>query len=179
MPDLPLPIVGTNVVVRKLYKKDLRKLYELEVDKEVKRYVGGPIIRPRQEWIEGMRRLFENPEAILPLTIFNKATGDFVGRATLYPKDEERQRWEMQIVIAKRYWGQRLGREVSKLLIDVAFHDLRASSIIAIVDPNNTASRGLVDALGFRQVGTKQSDRWDNGHLVYQREREPACEPPG
>jgi ribosomal-protein-alanine N-acetyltransferase len=147
-------------------------LYALDVDEEVKRYVGGPLTRPREEWMEGMRRLIANPEAAaLPLVVISKATRGFAGRASLSPKDGERKCWEIQVLIARKYWGERLGREVVTLLMGVAFDDRKASSVIAVVDPNNTASRALVDALGFRYVSTMQSGRWDNGHLVFQRER--------
>jgi RimJ/RimL family protein N-acetyltransferase len=168
---VPLPIVGTKVMIRKLLKKDLGSLYTLEADKDVKRYVGGPVTKPREEWVEEMRRKFARPLAILPLTVISKSTGRFAGRATLVP-DAWKTCWEIQVLIAKMYWGQRLGREVTALLMSVAFHHLKASSIIGIVDPNNKASRELADTLGFRHIETKQS-----GHLVYQRERDAAREP--
>jgi RimJ/RimL family protein N-acetyltransferase len=157
------------VVIRKLYKKDLGLLYDLEADTDVKRYVGGPVTKPRQEWVAEMRRDFPHP---LTLTVISKSTGCFDGRAALSPTDGWKTSWEIRVLIAKIYWGQRLGREVTELLMSVAFHHLKASSIIAIVDPDNKWSRALVDALGFRCVRTKQSGRWDNGHLVYERERE-------
>jgi RimJ/RimL family protein N-acetyltransferase len=172
MPDFLLPIEGEKVLIRKSYKKDLELLYALDVDEDVKRYVGGPVTRPRQEWIEGMQRLFaQPPTAALPLVVISKATGGFAGRASLSPKDTTGQYWEIQVLIARKYWGQRLGREVVILLMGVAFDACKASTVIAVVDPNNTASRALVDALGFRYVETKQSGRWDNGHLVFHRER--------
>jgi hypothetical protein len=42
MIDALLPIVGTKVLIRKLNEKDLESLYALEIDDDVKRYVGGP-----------------------------------------------------------------------------------------------------------------------------------------
>jgi RimJ/RimL family protein N-acetyltransferase len=44
------------------------------------------------------------------------------------------------VLVAKKYWGQRLGREVTELLMGVAFRDLEAFSVAAIVDPSNEAS---------------------------------------
>jgi hypothetical protein len=41
MIDLPLQIVGTKVLIRNLKTEDLQPLYELEIDEDVKRYVGG------------------------------------------------------------------------------------------------------------------------------------------
>ncbi len=52
----------------------------------------------------------------------------------------------------------------------VAFDDLEAFSVAAIVDPSNEASLTLVKDLGFTRVSTKQTDRWDNGHYMFERE---------
>jgi [ribosomal protein S5]-alanine N-acetyltransferase len=174
MIDSLLPITGTRVLIRKLNNEDLNQLYELESDQHVKHYVGGPVTRSRQEWIEGMAGLCSSPYAALPLVITCKATGNFAGRASLSLaslslKDKKEQCWEIQVLIAKKYWGQRLGREVTELLMGVAFHDLEARSVAAIVDPSNEASLALVKDLGFTHVSIKKSDRWDNGHYVFER----------
>jgi hypothetical protein len=75
---LPTPIVGEKVTIRSLSEGDLDRLYALEIDEDVKRYVGGTVKGPREEWIAGMRR---NLDLLLCVTV--KATGDFAGRASL------------------------------------------------------------------------------------------------
>jgi RimJ/RimL family protein N-acetyltransferase len=176
MRNLPLPIVGKKITIRRLYLRDLRPLYKLEADEEVKRYVGGAITTRQQEWIDGMRRRLSDPESILPLAVLRKDSLTFAGRATLFPKDGERRCWELQVLIAKMYWGQRLGRDVAEHLIDVVFSHPGAACLIATVHPENTASRALVDSFGFKQVETKRTAGWDYGHLVFQlsADRDPA-----
>jgi [ribosomal protein S5]-alanine N-acetyltransferase len=167
MIDSLLPIMGTRVLIRKLDNEDLNQLYELESDQHVKHYGGGPVTRSRQEWIEGMAGLCSSPYAALPLVITCKATGNFAGRASLSLLDK--RCWEIQVLVAKKYWGQRLGLEVTELLMGAAFDTLEASSVIAIVHPQNKASLALVEKLGFTSFGTKQSHGWDNGHCVFVR----------
>jgi RimJ/RimL family protein N-acetyltransferase len=137
MIDSLLPIMGTRVLIRKLNKEDLKPLYELEIDKDVKRYVGGPVTKSQQESIEGKTELCSRQIAVLPLIITCKATGDFAGRASLSPQSMEEGCWEIQVLIAKKYWGHHFGREVTELLMGIAFGDLRASSVLAIVDPKS------------------------------------------
>lgn len=158
MIDLPLPIVGTKVLIRNLDPEDPQSLYELEIDEDVKRYVGGPLTTSRQDWIERTKR----PDAVLPLIVTWKTTGDIVGRASLSRVAPFSQSWKIQALIVKKYWGQRLNREVTELLMRVIFDDLEACSVIAIVLPQNEASLALVEKLGFTRVGTKRSDGWDN-----------------
>jgi [ribosomal protein S5]-alanine N-acetyltransferase len=168
---IKLPLTGEKVIIRKLYKKDVEELYTLESDKEVKRYVGGPVAKPREEWVEGMRQLIGNRQAVLPFSIIHQGTNEFAGRTSLILKDFDAKCWEIQILIAKKYWGDRLGREVCKLLMTAAYDSLGAHSIMAVIDPNNAASRALVEAFGFINVGTNpRSERWNDGHYVYKHE---------
>ena len=83
-------------------------------------------------------------------------------------------RTKYKIIIAQAFWGQHLGREATQLLIDVAYRELEASLLIAIVHPENEASLRLVKFLDFAHVGTRQSHRWDNGHQIFER-KSPRC----
>jgi ribosomal-protein-alanine N-acetyltransferase len=170
MADFKLPLEGERVIVRKLYKRDIEALFDLDSDGEVKRYVGGPVTKPRQEWIDGMRQLVGRRNAVVPLCVADKKTNEFIGRTSLTIKDMDEQCWEIQVLMGKKYWGKRLGREVCQLLMTAANGILGARSVIAVIDPRNAASRALVDAFGFVQVGTNRSGRWDDGHLVYRHQ---------
>jgi [ribosomal protein S5]-alanine N-acetyltransferase len=175
MNKIIFPMTGPHIEVRKLRKHDIPKLYDLETDPDVKRYVGGVVKRPKEEWVTGMRLRMQRPSDVLPFAIIDKAAGDFVGRATISPKDCDGS-WEIQILIAKRYWGKRLGREVCELLMTALYRDLGAQSIVAVVHPDNKASRALVEASEFVRIGVNQTDRWDtdrwdNGHMIYRHEQ--------
>ncbi|MDE2162487.1 MAG: GNAT family N-acetyltransferase [Alphaproteobacteria bacterium] len=171
MIDISLPILGTNILIRELKAGDLEALYDLEVEPCVKCYLGGPVKKSRSEWIESMTRGLSNPMFVLPFIVATKDTAEFVGRAHLTKTDNDHPYPEMQVVIAKRHWGKRLGREVAALLIDAAFGELRTASVIAVVHPDNKASLDLLENLGFVQVGTNQSGGWDNGNLIFRRDR--------
>jgi len=168
MIDISLPIIGKAIVIREMRDEDIELLYDLETDNEVKRYVGGGTLsRPKQDWIERMRQLRVTHDALLPLIVTCKATGKFVGRAALGHYDDIR-RFEIQLIIAKQYWGKRLGKEAVELLMGVAFNNLNALSVVSVVHPENNPSLKLVRELGFTLIGTKESDGWDKGHYIYE-----------
>jgi RimJ/RimL family protein N-acetyltransferase len=145
-----LPIEGQKILIGALEEADLEDLYNLEIDKDVKRYVGGPTAHSKPEWIEEMRKHINNSQAyVLPLIVRYKATGEFAGRAGLSLKDREERCREIQVLIAKKYWGQRLGKEAAELLIDVAFGAFEASAVVAMIHPDNKASLNLFEELGF------------------------------
>ncbi|MGO9545233.1 MAG: hypothetical protein ACLPPF_10605 [Rhodomicrobium sp.] len=65
-----LPIEGQKILIGALEEADLENLYDLEIDKDVKRYVGGPTFHSKPEWIEGMRRCIDNGQGnVLPLIV--------------------------------------------------------------------------------------------------------------
>jgi RimJ/RimL family protein N-acetyltransferase len=139
--------------------------YALETDPKVKRYLGGPVTRPRDEWIAGMRGNLDQSVAVIV-----KATQCFAGTASLTRPGLPLHESELRVLIARQYWGQRLGHEVSGLLIEVAFGPFAACSILAVVHPDNKASLDLCEQFGFLYVGKRLYGpgitRWDNGYCI-------------
>ena len=167
--DLQLPIVGAWLTIRAGTEQDLEDWYLLETDPDVKRYVGGPATRPRDEWLSGMRGWIQRREMLHAVVAVN-ASGAFAGRALLSRNDPNSNERELQVLIAKTHWGEGFGREASELLIRAGFKR-GAPAISAVVHPENAASLALVQTLGFKSAGKKSSDRWDNGHLIFRLER--------
>jgi RimJ/RimL family protein N-acetyltransferase len=167
--DLGLPIVGARLTIRAATEQDLEDWYVLETDPDVKRYVGGQVTRSRDEWLAGMRGWIQRREMLHAVVAVN-SSGAFAGRALLSRNDPNSKERELQVLIAKAYWGERFGREASELLIRAGFKR-RFPAILAVVHPENAASLALVGALGFRNAGRKSSAEWDNGHLIFRLER--------
>jgi RimJ/RimL family protein N-acetyltransferase len=162
---LRLPIVGQRLTIRTPLQGDLEAWYQLEVDPDVKRYVGGPVTRPRNEWIAGMRKQLQSWTGQLAVEV--RSSRAFAGRARL-----DTLHWELQVLIGRTFWGKGFGREVAELLIRDAFDYMHAPAIFAVVHPDNTASRNLIAALGFESAGIKTSDAWDDRHLIFTLQRQ-------
>ncbi len=167
---LSLPKIGSSVIVRCLHAEDLSEMYRIESDPEVKRYLNGPTLVPREEWI---RRVQSNLLRCQTLAVLAKHTGQFAGRAAFNCYldsdylDAELTR-EIEVVISKEYRGRHFGREVCKILIAAAFDELGAEQVIGIVHPQNENSLKLLRIFGFEQMGVipKPSPR-QQGHLRF------------
>jgi RimJ/RimL family protein N-acetyltransferase len=172
MVDFPLPIFGDQVIIRRLCEANLLDLYALETDPKVKRYLGGPVTRLRDEWVAGMRGNLDQSVAVIA-----KATQCFAGTASLTCPGLPLHESELRVLIARQYWGRRFGREVSRLLIEVAFGPFGACSLLAVVHPDNKASLDLCKELGFLYEGKRQygagMTRWDNGYCVLRLSKTP------
>jgi RimJ/RimL family protein N-acetyltransferase len=128
-------------------------------------------LRPRDEWVNCMRDRLGAENCTLAVEL--RKDGSFVGRASLAKTflrtwqsvDIE---WEMRILIARKFWSRGFGREVASILIRAGFALAEVTSIVAVVDPENAASRNLMDNLGFQYVDQKSSPgHWDDKHMIF------------
>lgn len=80
---------------------------------------------------------------------------------------------ELRIVIRQAFWGQALGSKVTSLLIQIAFEQLAAKTIIGVVHPENKASLRLLHLFRFRRREVVQDSEplWQRGHLIYRLTR--------
>lgn len=167
---LALQLEGQHIQIRPLANRDMGQLYELETDEDVKRYVGGPVRMPRDQWIAAMRSSLGPLQPTL--AVIENTTGHFAGRASLSQITSSPTEWEVQVLISKRYWHLKWGREVTRLLIEAAFEHLNASAIVAAFDPEHWASKKLCESFNFHYFSTRRTCKWDDGHLEYKLRRE-------
>lgn len=69
----------------------------------------------------------------------------------------------MIYALAQSEWGQGLGTEVAKTILDHGFGTLHLVEIFATVHEDNHASLSVLGKLGFRQVRTITND---DGHVT-------------
>ncbi|MGA3342955.1 MAG: GNAT family N-acetyltransferase [Methylocella sp.] len=175
--NLSYPIRDKRVSIRSLGEGDLEDLYALETDVEVKRYLGGPIQRPRDEWLNLLRAKLGAENC--PLIIELNEDGSFVGRASFAKTMLQTtshatpllEGWKIEVLIGRNFWSRGFGNEVANSLIKVAFEFQDVTSIVSVVHPENQASLRLMTALGFENLGTKISSSLDHGHVVFHLER--------
>jgi RimJ/RimL family protein N-acetyltransferase len=91
----------------------------------------------------------KHPELGLWATI-HKETGKFIGRCGLLPWTiEGRYDVEVAYTIAEEYWGQGLGSEAAKAILQYGFEKLNLSRLICIIDPDNIASQNVAIKIGM------------------------------
>ncbi len=163
MPIL-LPKTGEGFSLREFVREDAERLAEIEFDADVKRFLAQPV-KNKEDWIESFDPTSYNGWAI-------EVNDVLAGRASLL-RGRRRGDGELAIVIARSFWGARLGRKVAAMLIHAAFDELNARALVAEVHPCNKASIGLLRAFKFRRRGVvaKPPEHWQHGHFVYRMSR--------
>jgi [ribosomal protein S5]-alanine N-acetyltransferase len=175
MTDLPLPIIGKELIIRRVGQGDFDSWYSLETDEAVKKYIGGSLKQKytRQQFIDKAKTQLCQPlvgkKDDYSLALILKDKGNFAGHSLLSRNcggEILDTQYELRVLIAPQYWGRNFGHEASQLLVSAAFKYLGVDSIVASVDPEHKAGRDLCLKLGFLRDGTK-----DNGHYIFRLSR--------
>lgn len=153
---------GPRVLLRPMMQADAPALFALHADAQVMRYWSTP---PWTDPQQALERLQADAQAHalglhLRLAIARRETPDqMLGACTLFDLIAEQGRAEIGYALLPAAWGQGLMREALTLLIDHGFTDFGLRRIEADIDPRNTASGRVLEALGFRREGLLR-ERW-------------------
>ena len=140
---------------------DLEGFCEMEMDSEVRRYVGG-YPRSRED---AKRKFRESPLQQVSdrlgiwATVF-KSTGRYIGRCGLYPhltSDGETVLGDatLSFYIKREYWGQGFATEAAIAFVEFGWKHLGLTRIVATVQVGNDASVHILRKVGFELIATE------------------------
>lgn len=89
----------------------------------------------------------ENQFHIQYWPMFNKKSGEFIGVCGLRPYSDKVD--EIGIHLRPEFWRQGYAKEAMHVIIDYAFNKLHLHALFAGHNPNNAASKVLLNSLGF------------------------------
>lgn len=142
-----------RLMLRRQILEDLDDLWALYCNPEITRYIpDAPRSREeaRQELEWHMNGHPRFPEFGLWATI-HKETGKFIGRCGLLPWTIDGQNEvEVAYTIAQDYWGQGLGTEAARAILQYGFEKLNLSRLISLIDSENIASQKVAEKIGMR-----------------------------
>lgn len=152
-PREPVKILETKrLILRRLVPDDLDDLFALYRDPEIRRYFPEGTLsyeetKEELEWF--LNGHPDHPELGLWATI-HKATDRFIGRCGLLPWTiEQRPEVEVAYLLAKEFWGQGLGTEAARGIVQYGFEHLQLSRLICMIDAENRASMKVALNIGM------------------------------
>lgn len=88
----------------------------------------------------------------------DRGSGRLLGQCGLrwIPEAEDT---ELLYLFAKTVWGRGLATEAGRATVDFAFRQTALERLIAVTDPQNTASRRVLGKLGFADAG--DAELWE------------------
>ncbi|WP_051623705.1 GNAT family N-acetyltransferase [Clostridium hydrogeniformans] len=106
-------------------------------------------------WINRVNKNFNTTDPFIILAIEHKIDGICIGVVGVHPKAEIDDEVEILYGISDNHQSKGYGTEASKALIQWVFENTQLKSLTAIVKPDNTPSKIVIEKLGFKHVDTK------------------------
>jgi RimJ/RimL family protein N-acetyltransferase len=146
------PIETERLLLRDLSSDDLPAYESLYADPEVTRFLAGAPTETEgvRDWLD--RRLASNADGSSAIrTIFERATGAFVGRSGLLTWDIDGSReTEVGYALARPYWGKGYATEAAMAVRDDAVDRLSHRRLISLILVGNERSIRVAERLGMR-----------------------------
>ena len=142
----------SRLILRHQVLDDLDNLFALYRDPDVSRYIPDAprnYDEAREELLWHMHGHPQQPELGLWAAI-HKETNQFIGRCGLLPWTiEGKNEVEVAYLISKAYWGQGLGTEAARALLDYGFEELNLPRLVCLVVKENLASIRVAEKIGM------------------------------
>lgn len=166
----PFPELSTDrLLLRRCTAADIPALFRLRSDPAVMQYVA----RPRCQTEEDAARVFQMMEdKIDNNTGINWAIARpadpavFIGLIGLFRLDTEHHRGELGYMLLPEYWGQGFVSELIPVVMRYGFEGLQLHSIEAAIEPENHASRRVLEKNGFVQEAYFRENWYFEGRFL-------------
>ena len=146
-----IPLQTERLILRELTPDDTPALAQILGDAEVMRHSVAGVLSEKAtgEFIDWCRISYCE-RGFGPWAVVEKSTSTLAGFCGLNAEVvDEKHEIEIGYRLATRLWGKGLGTEAARSAVSCGFDQMRASSLIAIVQPANFASVKVIQKLGF------------------------------
>jgi len=150
MPGFPEHFTTARLAVARLTLVDTGFVRAMDLDARITALSGG--IRSEEQTLDYMRAALAHWDrhGFGVLLLRDRKDGRPVGRAVLrWAEIEGATELELGYGFLPERWGQGLGTEITAALVDLAAARLDHSSIVALTDRENRASRRVLEKAGF------------------------------
>ncbi len=153
-----------RLIFRQHIPEDIDAYRAMEMDPDVRRYVGG---RPRTR--EEAERRFKNElepiiDRLSMWATLSKQDGNYIGRCGIYPHFNVDgsiipREASLGLYIATVYWGKGIATEAGSAFVQFGFNELKLNRIVTMIQVGNDASVRVMQKLGFNLVSTENGPR--------------------
>lgn len=165
----PVPELHTDrLIIRRLEETDAADLFVLRSDPEIMKFIPRPLAVSTEDvanWIRHGNELIAGNE-LINWGIASKENNRIIGTIGFVRLSKEDHRGEVGYMLLKEKQGQGLLREALLRVLDYGFNDISFHSVVAIVDPANTASIRLLERAGFSKEAHFKEDCYHNGKFL-------------
>lgn len=160
-----------RLLIRLPHDEDAQPFLDIHTDPDVIRWLGGPRPKTLQDERDRIarRRVMHEELGFTMWTAVEKATGEVVGLAGLFPVEGGDGAIEVAYHFRKDRWGKGYATEAARACLEYGFGTAGLARIVGLVHPDNHASRRVLEKCGLELTGTKHA--YDMELLEYEIER--------
>ncbi len=163
------PLQSERLLLRKITGQDIPDIFEIYSNREVMLYFDDRYafesIAEAEQMVSGYDKALHDKTG-MRWGIVLKNTGKLVGTCGFHAISDYHKRIEIGYDLNRDYWGKGIMKEALSLIIDHVFEHSEVNRIEAFVEPPNTASRVLLEKLGFSLEGTLREHEMCRGSLI-------------
>lgn len=135
---------------------DFDNILALRSDPQVQQYTTQPVATKKdiQRFLD-FAIPYQNKHGHGMASVFEKSTGNFIGQAGIFHVGYYDKQPEIEIGYRfhVKYWGKGFATEITKALVTWGFKNLNINTIVSFVEPDNIASKRVLEKSGFKYIG--------------------------
>lgn len=148
-----LKLVTKNLIIRSYKADDYIGLFDTLNDQNVLAFIPESSITKNEaqeavNWLISNYKRESNYKYSFPIE--SQINHDFMGWCGFGYLDFDIGKTEIYITLKSKYWGQGYATEALEILLKYIFNDMNLNEIVAVVKPDNIASRRVIEKLDFK-----------------------------
>lgn len=154
----------------KYQEQDFDEYYTIVQQDEVMQYISGKGLTVEKAR-EKFRSILEQGAAEDPLGYFKVYGRDavFVGDCKLVRYKQDPALLEIGYILKPEYWGQGLGTLICQKILAFADEVAPLKDIVGLIDPENKASKKLLEKFGFTTIFSGMEDELPTEKLLLKK----------
>ncbi len=162
-----------RLIVREFNENDWQAVHEYSSDPQVVRFMSwGP--NTEEETQAFVRRVVASqaakPRIRYEFAVILRSKDRLIGNCCLLISSPSHREGWISYVFNPRFWGERYASEAAKILLRFGFTKSKLHRIFALCDPENMASRRILEKIGMQQEGYLRKNllikgRWHDSFL--------------
>jgi len=165
----PFPILSTErLVLRQINKSDANEVFSLRSDKEVMRYIDRPLAASIDDAFELIQKINDLLGAGDGITwaITLKESPALTGTIGFWRMEKEHYRAEIGYLLHPALQGKGIMQEALTAVLSYGFQIMKLHSVIANVNPDNSASIKLLERNNFIREGYFKESYFYDGNFL-------------
>lgn len=155
------------IVLQKYIQRDFPEYYSLVNKDSVMRYVSGRglTLKEAEEKFESIIKINKEEIEIGYFKIYNQH-GQFIGDGKLEKYKRDSTQLEIGYLLKEEFWGQGYGTAICTQLLSLAEKIGPTTAVLGIIDPDNIASKKLLEKFGFKSIFVGIEDNLPTEKLI-------------